>query len=200
MNGKCCYPEGAMFKRITRQLFVGWCVCVLIAGFYPISSFSGGIPTEGSFLPQFQLQAPALEKERAYLGIGSRKLFSINEVDSPYILIEIMGVYCPQCHEQAPLFNKLFYRIKKNSTLSKKVKMMAVAIGANPTEVSYVKKEFHIPFPIVMDPEFSIHKLLGEPRTPFTMFATKEGKVVFAHLGVIEDIDSLLLQIGKLAQ
>jgi len=190
----------AMLRSLIGRLLPAVWIFLLIFGFYPLPAISGGLPSEGSLLPQFRLDAPSSEQERAYLGIGDVKTFSINQIDAPYTLIEIMSVYCPQCHEQAPLFNKLFYRIKKNGKIAKKVKMMAVAIGANPTEVNYVKKEIRIPFPIVKDPLFEIHKVLGEPRTPFTMLVTREGKVLFAHLGVIEDIDKFLLQIGKLTQ
>ena len=187
-------------RSLIRRVFHPLWICALILGFCPVPALSGTLPSEGSLLPQILLCAPESQKDRGYLGIGDVTTFSISQIDSPYTLIEIMGVYCPQCHEQAPLFNKLFYRIKKNSKIAKKVKMMAVAIGANPIEVSYVKKEFHIPFPIIRDPHFEIHKVLGEPRTPFTMLVTREGKVLFAHLGVIDDIDKFLLQIGKLTQ
>lgn len=132
----------AMLRSLIGRLLPAVWIFLLIFGFYPLPAISGGLPSEGSLLPQFRLDAPSSEQERAYLGIGDVKAFSINQIDAPYTLIEIMSVYCPQCHVQAPLFNKLFYRLKKNGEIAKKVKMMAVAIGANPTEVNYVKKEF----------------------------------------------------------
>jgi peroxiredoxin len=158
-------------------------------------AWDGNLPTAGSSLPPLLLEPPASKEECRYLGIGPKEKFSLAKVDSRIMLIEIIGVYCPVCHSQAPQFNQLFHRIQKESTLAKQVKMLAVAVGATPMEVSYLKQEFRIPFPIIKDPDFSIHKLLGEPKTPFTMIIHNDGKVIFAHQGALENFESLLLQI-----
>jgi len=146
-----------------------------------------------------QLISPETEKERIYLGIEGEQ-FSIDQLDTKILLIEIVGVYCPQCHIQAPRFNKLFYRIKKNKALNQKVKMLAIAAGANPMEVAYLKKESRTPFPVVEDPKFEIPKLLGEPRTPFTMLVAGDREVLYTHLGIIEDIDKFFRQIKKVSR
>jgi hypothetical protein len=180
---------------VARWIFPLWIFFSMLS--LPPVTFSGDIPAAGSTLPKFQLQAPESDKDREYLGIGNVETFAISQINCLLVLIEIVGVYCPQCHVQAPLFNKLFYRIKKNSDVYKKTKMIAVAAGANPMEATYLRKEFRLPFPVITDPKFQIHKVLREPRTPFTMLVTKEEKVVFAHLGVIKDIDKFLRQIKK---
>ena len=134
------------------------------------------------------------------MGIGTAETFSINQLNCQLVLIEIVGVYCPQCHIQMPLFNKLFYRIKRDADMCKKSKMLAIAVGANPIEVAYFKKEHQIPYPVIKDPEFEIHKQLGEPRTPFIMLVSRDKKVLFIHLGVIKDLDRFFLQIKGFAQ
>jgi len=189
-----------MFRQPSRwRIFPLW-ICALLVGFPPISAHSGSIPVAGSHLPEFQLEAPSSEKDRAYLGIGTVETFSINQPDCELIMLEIVGVYCPQCHIQMPLFNKLFYRIKRDTDMYKKTKMLAVAVGANPMETAYFKKQHHIPYPVIKDPEFEIHKLLGEPRTPFIMLVSTDKKVLFAHLGIIKDIDKFFLQIKNFVQ
>ena len=77
--------------------------------------------------------------------------------------------------------------------------MLAIAAGGSTTELGYVKQEFPIPFPIIRDTQYEIHKLLGEPRTPFTLLIDRKGKVLFAHLGVIEDMESFFNKIAALA-
>lgn len=193
-------PRAILFLRpLTWLLFPLWS-CVLILGFCPISALSGSIPVAGSYLPEFQLEAPLSETERVYLGIGDVGTFSINQLNCQLVLIEIVGVYCRQCHMQMPLFNKLFYRIKRDAEMYKKNKMLAIAVGANSMEVAYFKKAHSIPYPVVKDPEFHVHKLLGEPRTPFIMLVTRDKKVMFAHLGIIKDIDKFFLQMKKFVQ
>lgn len=172
---------------------------VFVLGLQVVPALSASAPALGSHLPEFQLETPSSEKDKTYLGIGTAfKTFSIGQLDCQLALIEIVGVYCPQCHIQMPFFNKLFYRIKRDDDLYKKTKMIAVAVGANPMELAFFKKEHQIPYPVIKDPEFEIHKLLGEPRTPFTMLVSKDKQVVFAHLGIIKDIDQFLLKIKEL--
>lgn len=161
-------------------------------------AWTKNLPTVGSTLPPLRLDSPVAKEERKYLGIKPGDHFSLGQVNSPFLLIEIIGVYCPVCHTQAPLFNHLFLRIQKEPALAQKVKMMAIAVGATPMEVSYLKKEFRISFPIIKDPNFAIHKILGEPKTPLTMMVTKEGKVLFVHPGAVEDLEGFLLRIKKI--
>ncbi len=158
------------------------------------------MPEVGSVLPDFQIETPRSGQEREYLGIGEVANFSVTQVGSPLLIIEIAGVFCPQCHIQAPLFNTLHNRIRKNADLDSKVRMMVLAAGATDNETAYMKQQLHIPFPVLKDQGFTIHKMLGEPRTPFTMVVNKDRKVLFAHLGVINDMEGFMAQLMKLAQ
>jgi peroxiredoxin len=189
-----------MFLTMFRKAIFSSCAFALIMGSAAAFILAASIPDVGTYLPKFQLKAPALEEERSYLGIGAGETFSINQIKYDLLLIEVVGVYCPQCHIQAPLFNDLFSRIKKNPPIFEKMKMFAIAAGANPTEVSYLKKQYNIPYPVIRDPGFEIHKLLGEPKTPFIMLIKRDEKIVFAHLGVIQNIDAFFLQIQKFLQ
>ncbi len=204
--GRKKYPTENRFVRVTMfsksprwTLFLFW-VFLFMFALGPASSLAGGLPAVGTYLPKFKLETPPSENEKIYLGVEDLNTFSISQINCQLVLVEIIGIYCPQCHTQAPLFNKLFYRIKKRSEMSENIKMLAVAGGATSMEVAYLKKNFRIPYPIVKDYEYDIHKLLGEPLTPFTMLVTRDEKVVFAHLGVIEDIDKFFLHIKKLIQ
>ena len=189
-----------MDKRGLGYKFLMLWICIGVLNLNSVFALAANPPAVGTDLPEFQLETPKSEEERAYLGLKANPSFSITQLKGELVLIEIIGVYCPRCHRQHPLFNKLFYRIKKNTEMFDKIKMLGIAVGANPVEVDYLKKEYRIPYPVIVDPEFDIHKVLGEPRTPFTMLVTKEKKVVFTHLGVIEDIDSFFLQMKALLQ
>lgn len=179
--------------RIMGLAFILWTLLLNPA-------WTGNLPSIRSTLPPLLLEPPASREESQYLGINHGEKFPLARVNSRLVLIEIIGVYCPVCHTQAPLFNQLFRRIQKDFTLAKKVKLLAVAVGATPMEVSYLKQELKISFPIIKDQAFTIHKLLGEPKTPFTMLVNIEGKVFFVHQGAVEDFESLLLQIKKTIQ
>ena len=189
-----------MYMRKIGKIFPCLLVYISIIFYLAGSVLAASKPAVDSSLPKLLFKTPALEEDRSYLGIGSAETFSIDQINYDLLLIEVIGVYCPQCQVQAPLFNDLFSRIRKRSDTSERIKMLAIAAGANPTEVSYLKKQFKIPYPVIRDPGFEIHKLLGEPKTPFIMIVTKSEKVIFAHLGIIKNIDTFYLQIQNFLQ
>jgi hypothetical protein len=157
-----------------------------------------GLPKKGDTLPAFELEAPASEPARAYLGISAPS-FKLGDIPCRVLLLEVIGVYCPQCYRQAPLFNTLHSRIEKGR-LKGQVKMLALAAGGNPNEIRYLTEQVQYTFPIVPDPKFDLHKLLGEPRTPFTLLVSPAGKVLHTHMGVIEDIDAFLKLLTDLSR
>lgn len=166
---------------------------ILFSGSLLRTAFCAGLPQKDSTLPTFNLPAPSLEDDQNYLGVKG-PTFQLKEVACEVLLVEILGVYCPLCYQQAPLFNKLFGRINKRN-LGDKVKMLGVAIGATTMELDYLRKKGSYDYPVVQDESSAVHKLLGEPRTPFTMLVGRDGKVLYTHLGVIEDVDAFFQQI-----
>jgi hypothetical protein len=172
--------------------------CLLLGGTQPLAAKDSLIPSAGVMLPKLSLETPADEGDKKYLRLGKGGRFSLQQVDGHLLLVEVIGVYCPQCHKQAPGFNRLYQRIQKDSRLKDKVKFLAVAAGGTATEIAYLRREFSIPFPVIGDARFEVHKQLGEPRTPFTMLLDRNRKVVFAHLGIIEDLDAFFQKIAGL--
>jgi peroxiredoxin len=164
----------------------------------PFDAGCSGLPQKDTVLPSFQLPAPVSEDDQKYLGISGQTLH-LKDVQCQLLLVEILGAYCPLCYQQAPLFSKLYARLAKRN-LGDRVKMLGIAIGATPMEVDQLRKNGSYQFPIVPDQSFAVHKLLGEPRTPFTMLIGKQGKVLYAHLGVIEDVDAFYQVIQDLVK
>jgi hypothetical protein len=171
---------------------------ILLAGAAAGPAWCAGLPKKGDTLPAFDLPAPASDKARDYLGIRHER-FRLAQIPCRLLLLEVIGVYCPQCYQQAPLFNTLFNRIETGK-LKGQVKMLALAAGGNETEIAYLYEQVRYSFPIVADPNFDVHKLLGEPRTPFTLLLDPGGKVLYTHMGVIENIDALLKLINELVR
>lgn len=168
------------------------------AGLSAGPAWCAGLPKKGDTLPAFELQTPDSEKAKEYLGVSSPS-FRLGDISCRLVLVEVIGVYCPQCYQQAPLFNTLFNRIEKGK-LKGQVKMLAIAAGGNTNEIKYLYEQVQYSFPVTPDPQFDIHKLLGEPRTPFTLLVDPQGKVLYTHLGVVENVDALLKLINDLVR
>jgi len=77
--------------------------------------------------------------------------------------------------------------------------MVALAAGGYPAEITFLREQSAYLFPIVADQDYSVHKVLKEPQTPFTMIIDKKGVVHFAYLGIIRDIDGLFRTISEMA-
>jgi len=184
-----------------RMAVVARMAMFLLAAFvYAVNALAADMPRPGDVLSAVEMPAPVSEVDVAYLGISPGKPFSFKDVGAPYLLIEVIGVYCPICFKQAPLMDKLFKKIQADSVLSGKVRLFGLASGATPQELAYLKKQNLYAFPVVNDPDYAVHKSLGEPKTPFTMLLDKNGKVLLTHLGLIDDLNAFFREISTATQ
>lgn len=184
-----------------KQQFIGLLGMMILSGWCGTGMCdSSALPQIGGPLPLMHMTAPPSQKDCDYLGVDANKAFQLDDVNATLIMVEIIGVYCPQCHKQRPHINRLFHRIQKDPALSKKVKFIGIAVGATPMEVAYLVKESRIPYPIITDERFEIHKQLGEPRTPFNMVTSGKGKVLWTHLGTIEDMNAFFATIKSFSE
>ncbi|EPR30685.1 Redoxin domain protein [Alkalidesulfovibrio alkalitolerans DSM 16529] len=170
----------------------------MTAGSLAPSANAAELPKTGDTLPAFTMPGLDDTKEAAYLGVPAGKPFGLKDIKADFVIFEIIGVYCPQCHEQTPGMNDLFRRLRR-AKLDGKVKMMALAAGGYPAEIAFLREQSAYLFPIVADQDYSVHKVLAEPQTPFTMIVDKKGVVHFAYLGIIRDIDGLFRTISEMA-
>ncbi|BBD07347.1 peroxiredoxin family protein [Desulfovibrio ferrophilus] len=165
-----------MRRAISLAVFL-----VLFAG----SAGAMNLPEPGTTLPRFAIPMPPLESDQVYLGVHGDS-FALSDISADVIILEFSGVYCPICHQQAPDVRKLFKRIQR-AGLGDRVKLFSVAGGATQMEVDHVRQQYNAVYPIIRDPDFAVHKVLGEPKTPYTMLLKSDGTVLWAHLGKIAD-------------
>ncbi len=181
----------------TRALVVLFAVLVAVLA---AGAAWGGPPGPGDVLPAFSLPAPKGADAKASLGIGDVETFGPADIAGEYLLIEVIGVYCPICLKQAPILDSFYKKLQNNPELAGRLKVVGAASGATPQELAYLAKKKLYAFPVVGDPDFSVHKLLGEPKTPFTLLVDKRGKVIFTHLGALDDADAFYNKMESLAK
>jgi thiol-disulfide isomerase/thioredoxin len=140
--------------------------------------------------------------EKAYLGIKKKSTFSLNDINSLFILVDLTNTYCVSCKKNIKIFNEVYKKTRADKKIKEKIKVIGIAIGNNQREVEHFKNEHAIQYPIVIDPEFTVHKALGEPRVPYTMFIRRdaEGKeIIFKiHKGIFESADKLVDELKVL--
>jgi hypothetical protein len=167
---------------------------LLLILFFSASS-DAGTPEPGKTLVPLKLTAPADPAGNKKLGLaGPGTEFTLSDLKTELILMEVIGVYCPQCFKQAPEFNKLYERLNKGK-MKGRVAMFALAAGGTDPEIEQLIQSGQYAFPVVVDTKYEAHKLLGEPQTPFTILCRPDGSVLYTHLGIITDIDGFYAEI-----
>lgn len=165
----------------------------------PAAAASADPPAVGRPMPALTLTAPQDPAWQEMLGVQGKTAFAPADLPGDLIFLEVIGVYCPQCVKQSPGFKTLFNRLNKGK-LKGRVTMFALAAGGTEAEIRQLAGTGQYLFPIVSDPDYAAHKMLGEPLTPFTIVFRPDGEVLYTHLGILEDIDGLYQQIKAMLE
>jgi peroxiredoxin len=158
--------KGDMQRFIqTFKLFSGF---LLFSLWVVHSASAAGTPLRiGGRLPAIRLPFPKEAGEKSYLGVSGQGPFRIHQIRTTVILIEIFSLYCPQCQASAPEVNALYQIIEQIPDIKDRIKMIGIGAGNSVLEVNTFKNQHGVPFPLFPDPDFKIHKHLGEVRTPY---------------------------------
>lgn len=154
--------------------------------------------SRGTTLPSFEMEVPASPEGRSYLGLNESKQFSLSDVQSRLIVFEVFSVLCTVCPKQAPNLNRLYSIIEADPVLKKDIKFIGLGAGDSEKKVTAFGQTYHVPFPLIPDPQRIVHKKIGRPGTPTTMILDKSGKVLYAHLGQTDNFEELLATLKGL--
>mgnify|MGYP001824914128 CR=1 FL=1 len=164
------------------------------------------VPKAGDRLPEIVLPLPAEEQHRQELGLAAppAETFTLSTVAADLVVVEIFSMYCPHCQREAPKVNRLHAALLKRPVSAPKIRLLGIGVGNTPMEVAVFRKTYQIPFPLFSDGDFTIHKQLGEVRTPF-FFAFRPGdpgphRIRLAHMGPFEDVAAFVHRLDKLAE
>jgi peroxiredoxin len=162
---------------------------------------AAGPPPVGGTLPDFTLPLPEGSAERDYLGLSSRGNFTVPDIKAKVVLIEIFSMYCPFCQKDAPNMNAFYEAVEKNPNSKGKIKIIGIGAGNSAYEVNVFRQRYTVPFPLFPDADFTLHKLLGETRTPYFIAVqigeNKSHRVIYSKLGSFGDVNAFLETILK---
>ncbi|MBA4357025.1 MAG: TlpA family protein disulfide reductase [Desulfovibrio sp.] len=170
-------------------------VCALFLSAQAVLA-ADALPAPGQILPALSLKAPAFGQDAGELGLAGKKTFRLQDLKAKVIVLEVIGVYCAECAKQVHAYNTLYARLARRIQAGE-VRMFGLAAGGTDMEVENLRKTGIYKYPLVSDEKYQNHKLLREPKTPFTLLVTPAGKVLYAHLGVDEDVEAMLARIKE---
>jgi len=161
-------------------------------------------PLKGEAFPNIPLPFPEKASEREYLGLTGKGSFKIPQIKAELIILEIFSMYCPYCQKEAPNLNELYQIIMKREELKNRIKIIGVGAGNNPFEVDVFRNQYNIQFPLFSDESYSVHKSVGEVRTPYFFVIKKTGDkkntIIYSKVGSIQDpkqfLDMILKECG----
>jgi alkyl hydroperoxide reductase subunit AhpC len=85
------------------------------------------------------------------------------------------------------VLNALFNQVQGDSNLKNKIKILAVTQGQDQMAAKMWKAVQKVPFPVVPDQDRKLSKALNFSPYPVTVILDKNGKVLWAHIGAMED-------------
>lgn len=186
-------------KKILSSALV---ITFIFLGFVS-DTLTASAPKKGGVLPLINLPIPKDAADKSYLGLSGAGSFKVSQVKAKVVVIEIFSMYCPYCQKEAANVNDLYNIIEKEQKLKGKIKIIGIGAGNTLYEVDIFKKTYNIPFPLFADEDFTIHKALGEVRTPYFIVINikKDGshKVIYSELGGIKEPRQFLETIIKLS-
>jgi protein-disulfide isomerase len=194
-----------MMKRFFGNMMLFFAVLLV---FTSGNGHAASPPVVGGQLPDFELSIPADANDKAYLDLPSgmlyfgRGAFKVPQIKAPVVILQVFSMYCPHCQGDAPNVNALYRLIENTPATKGKVKIIGIGAGNNPYEVGLFKKHYQIPFALFPDANFSIHKKLGEVRTPYFIVIRIQPdgshKVVYSRLASFGDPNQFLNSVVKL--
>ena len=161
-------------------------------------------PAKGEAFPNITLPFPEKADEKEYLGLTGKGSFKIPQIKAELIILEIFSMYCPYCQKEAPNLNELYQIINKREDLKNKIRIIGVGVGNNPFEVDVFRNQYNIQFPLFSDESYSVHKSVGEVRTPYFFVikntGDKKNTLIYSKVGSIQDpkqfLDKILEESG----
>lgn len=147
-------------------------------GFAGGASLSPGmkpLPT-GQTAPNFAFTLPLSKGEAAVLGTKpDANAAHLNDVRAQAVVLVVFSMYCTYCQGEASELAALDTRIKERG-LSDRLALLGLGAGNSSFEVNVFRKKYGLTFPLLSDPDFAVHKALGEVGTPYYYILKRSGE------------------------
>lgn len=153
---------------------------------------------------KFVLPAPPDPAQRLYLGIETTETFSLSDIRTQVLIIEVFNFYCLHCQREAPNVNRLYRRIAGDPALKDRIKLIGIGVTNTAFEVDQFRKSFDIRFPLFPDRSRNAVRYLAVRETPTfigVVWKTKDKPERFMHVaGEMGNAEQFLSEVLRLSE
>src|SRR5262245_56649306 len=107
------------------------------------------------------------------------------------VVVDFWATWCGPCHLQAEILEPIYHDLKGRG-----VQFLAANVGEEPETVKSFLKTRPFPYPVLLDPKYSVASNLGVYALPTLLVVDTKGRVAFFQSG-LADGDSLRHIIKK---
>lgn len=176
---------------------------LFLAGFFTLCALQPGFAQHGPLvpgdvMPEMVMTVPDIPGNQEYLGLApDAATFTLADIKAQAVLIEVFSMYCPICQKEAPVMNELYAQLQTRGW-NERIKILGVGAGNSDLEVQVFREKYAVPFPLISDPDYVLHKHFGDAGTPYFLLVAPNqddpGRftVLLSHLGSFEAPDVFL--------
>jgi peroxiredoxin len=189
-------------KKMKKYFAVVMGIVLCLSVFVPSLAFDSAPPAVGDVFPEIKFVVPGESDYRTYLGLSKGDYFSIQDIKTKVVVVEVLSMYCPHCQREAPRVNEVYTLIEKNPSLKGAIKLIGIAAGNSAYEKKVFRERYEVPFPLFEDADFELHDILGGVRTPYFIGVRIDSgvpRVFYSKLGGFEKADEFLKMMIELS-
>lgn len=131
----------------------------------------------------------------------AKKEFSLADINSEKLVIEIFNLNCPSCCKKTVPTLKELYGLLKKHTMEGNIKIVIIGLGNNQQDVKKFKKNYDVDFLVFADEDLKMHELIGRFPQLYFMVAKRQDARLFmetySYVGTLDDPQELLQNILK---
>lgn len=149
-------------------------------------------------VPALTLPLPESLEHRKYLGLEglSGETFTLSDIKTDVLLIELFSMYCPYCQAEAPLVNRFYELAQQQKSLGTVVKVIGLGASNSRFEVDHFRDTYDIAFPLFADEDLSMYEQFEGEGTPgFIGCRYEQGKkpvIVLRQWGGFDSAETFL--------
>ncbi len=175
-----------------KKLMVLACCLALVFSFGAVVLAAEVEPKVGQSVGNLTFPPPLSQEDANYLGLTKRDAFSLQEIKSPYVLVEQFNTNSPYCRAQAPVLNHLYTMVQQDAALKTRLKFLAMGQNNDENAVRMWKASHKVPFPVLPDTVSTFVKAFNFCDYPLTLVLDRSGKILFVHIGVFKNAADVL--------